>query len=319
MNDIERLECAWTPLLNGDTLTFADGSRYTFYNIYNQRDLDEIIVDENSIVLYLRKNLLDEDERPQGFVSVLSKETNFDAIDHSHDNEEVLSDEEEMEDDDEIRPESSVLVDKLIPGLIPYDKRVDMMFRGVIGTAGDNVEASDSSEEKEPKDAKAIQKELLDNVNTLNSMIGAAVKDEDSFVHRVNEKENPFDDGEGSLVQMKRPTERRLIDVLLTDRRKSLPSLDLNEPLTSSNVFSLIPSRRGNEKRREKHVIRLESSNRMSGNAGDYEDRTFIMYRSKNKLMPSTCDVYDVSIGVDYSWRMNDSYDYVSFILCLLT
>ena len=74
-----------------------------------------------------------------------------------------------------------------------------------------------------------------------------------------------------------------------------------------------------NEKRREKHVIRLESSNRMSGNAGDYEDRTFIMYRSKNKLMPSTCDVYDVSIGVDYSWRMNDSYDYVSFILCLLT
>ena len=263
--------------------------------------------------------MLDEDERPQGFVSVLSKETNFDAIDHSHDNEEVLSDEEEMEDDDEIRPESSVLVDKLIPGLIPYDKRVDMMFRGVIGTAGDNVEASDSSEEKEPKDAKAIQKELLDNVNTLNSMIGAAVKDEDSFVHRVNEKENPFDDGEGSLVQMKRPTERRLIDVLLTDRRKSLPSLDLNEPLTSSNVFSLIPSRRGNEKRREKHVIRLESSNRMSGNAGDYEDRTFIMYRSKNKLMPSTCDVYDVSIGVDYSWRMNDSYDYVSFILCLLT
>ena len=75
MNDIERLECAWTPLLNGDTLTFADGSRYTFYNIYNQRDLDEIIVDENSIVRYVRKNMLDEDERPQGFVSVLSKET----------------------------------------------------------------------------------------------------------------------------------------------------------------------------------------------------------------------------------------------------
>ena len=139
MNDIERLECAWTPLLNGDTLTFADGSRYTFYNIYNQRDLDEIIVDENSIVRYVRKNMLDEDERPQGFVSVLSKETNFDAIDHSHDNEEVLSDEEEMEDDDEIRPESSVLVDKLIPGLIPYDKRVDMMFRGVKGSAVDYV------------------------------------------------------------------------------------------------------------------------------------------------------------------------------------
>ena len=128
MNDIERLECAWTPLLNGDTLTFADGSRYTFYNIYNQRDLDEIIVDENSIVRYVRKNMLDEDEKPQGFVSVLSKETNFDTIDHSHDNDEALSDDEEAEDgDEEIRPESSVLVDKLIPGLIPYGKRNEMM------------------------------------------------------------------------------------------------------------------------------------------------------------------------------------------------
>ena len=124
VNDVERLECNWTPLFNGDTLTFADGSRYTFYNIYNQRDLDEIIVDENSIVRYVRKNMLDENEKPLGYVSVLSKETNFDAIDHSHDNVEVVSEEQEIEDiDEDIRPETSVLVDKLIPGLIPYDIR----------------------------------------------------------------------------------------------------------------------------------------------------------------------------------------------------
>ena len=170
------------------------------------------------------------------------------------------------------------------------------MSRGVLGTPSDNIEVSDSSDEKEVKDAKAIQKELLENVSTLNSMIGAAVKDDDAFVHHVNEKENPFDDGDGGVVEMKRPDERRLIDVLLTDRRKNLPSLDLTEPLATSNLFSLVPSRHGNEKRHEKHAIRLESSNRMSGSVSDYEDRAFIVYRSKNKLMPSTCDVYDVCI-----------------------
>lgn len=122
VNDLVRLECAWTPLLNGDTLTFADGSRYTFYNIYNQRDLDEIIVDENSIVRYVRKNMLDENEKPRGFVSILSKETSFDAIDHSHDDDEVISEEDYLDDiDEEIRQEPPMIVDKMIP-MIPYSQ-----------------------------------------------------------------------------------------------------------------------------------------------------------------------------------------------------
>lgn len=163
-----------------------------------------------------------------------------------------------------------------------------------MATSGDNLEQYDSSEEKEHKDVKTIQKELLENVNTLNSMISGAVKDDDSFVHRVNEKENPYDDGEGGLVQVKRGPERRLIDVLLTDRRKNVPSFGFPQPYANSGMFNLVSSRNGGEKRHEKTSMEMESSNRMSGTVGEYEDRTFIMYRSKNKMMPSTCDVYDV-------------------------
>ena len=70
--------------MNGDTLTFADGSRYIFYNLYNQRDMDEIHIDEGRMVHYVRQNVLDEERAPQGKVMLLSKDTSFDDIDHSH-------------------------------------------------------------------------------------------------------------------------------------------------------------------------------------------------------------------------------------------
>ena len=56
LNDTIHLEYNPVNLVNGDTLTFADGSRFTFYNLYNHRDLDEITVDENSLIRFVRKN-----------------------------------------------------------------------------------------------------------------------------------------------------------------------------------------------------------------------------------------------------------------------
>ena len=65
VNDTIQLEYMWMTLINGDTLTFADGSRYVFYNIYNHRDIDEITLD-GAIVRYVRRNMLDEENKPFG-------------------------------------------------------------------------------------------------------------------------------------------------------------------------------------------------------------------------------------------------------------
>ena len=71
-------------MISSCALTFADGSRYIFYNLYNQRDMDEIHIDEGRMVHYVRQNVLDEERAPQGKVMLLSKDTSFDDIDHSH-------------------------------------------------------------------------------------------------------------------------------------------------------------------------------------------------------------------------------------------
>lgn len=82
INDSVNMEYRWTTLLNGDTLTFADGSRYTFYNLYNQRNIDEIVMDEDHLVHYIRRNVMEDELPPQGQVSMLLHDTPFDRIDH---------------------------------------------------------------------------------------------------------------------------------------------------------------------------------------------------------------------------------------------
>ena len=123
-------------LINGDTLTFADGSRYVFYNIYNHRDIDEITLD-GAIVRYVRRNMLDEENKPFGSVSVLVQETNFDAIDHSHDNDEISYDNSEMEED--LPVDSPVVVEELVPQLTPWERRrgftTEKTWRAVWGSS----------------------------------------------------------------------------------------------------------------------------------------------------------------------------------------
>lgn len=124
VNDTIQLEYMWMTLINGDTLTFADGSRYIFYNIYNHRDIDEITLD-GAIVRYVRRNMLDEENKPFGSVSVLVQETNFDAIDHSHDNDDVSYDNSDMEED--MQADSPVIIEELVPQLTPWGWRSGLM------------------------------------------------------------------------------------------------------------------------------------------------------------------------------------------------
>lgn len=120
VNDNIRLEYNWMPLFNGDTLTFADGSRYTFYNIYNHRDIDEITVDDSSIIRYVRRNTMDDTEKIVGAVSILMKDTNFDKIEHKK----IPAEEEEFdeyEEDDMNLPDSPELLDPpLLPSFLRY-------------------------------------------------------------------------------------------------------------------------------------------------------------------------------------------------------
>ena len=136
VNDTIQLEYLWMTLINGDTLTFADGSRYVFYNIYNHRDIDEITLD-GAIVRYVRRNMLDEENKPFGSVSVLVQETNFDAIDHSHDNDEISYDNSEMEED--LPVDSPVVVEELVPQLTPWERRrgftTEKTWRAVWGSS----------------------------------------------------------------------------------------------------------------------------------------------------------------------------------------
>lgn len=122
VNEAIRLEYTWLTLVNGDTLTFADGSRYTFYNIYNQRDIDEIPVDEQSMVRYVRQNMLDENNRVHGRVSSLQKETDFDSIPHQAEEAEFEEDYDDGDvemDMEEAQPEEEMVMETdLIPKLI---------------------------------------------------------------------------------------------------------------------------------------------------------------------------------------------------------
>lgn len=82
VNDDIRLDFNSLKLYDGDSLTFADGSRYTFYNIFNKRELDEVVADENCLIRYVRNSNFDETEKLPGSVSYLQTNTNFDRIEH---------------------------------------------------------------------------------------------------------------------------------------------------------------------------------------------------------------------------------------------
>lgn len=159
-----------------------------------------------------------------------------------------------------------------------------------------------------------MQKELLENVSALNALIADAAK-EDGLVLRPSEKEDPFDDGAGGPMQVKRKEDPRrfLVDTILRDAHKRpVPPNDSPLPFPPPSVLSMMPNRmerRGLVDR----PFEGDSSNRLAGIMGDYDERTFILYRSKTKMMASTTDVYDVgSMGgrdVDGGGRLLQAAD----------
>ena len=133
-------------------------------------------------------------------------------------------------------------------------------------------------------------------MSALNSLIADATK-EDGLVLRASEKEDPFDDGAGGPMQVKRKEEPRrlLVDtVMLRDAHKRLPPPnDSPLPFPPTSVVSILPNRMERRGLVDK-PFEGESTNRLAGIMGDYDERTFILYRSKTKMMASTTDVYDV-------------------------
>lgn len=117
MNDDIRLEFNSLKLYDGDSLTFADGSRYTFYNIFNKRDLDEVVADENCLIRYVRGSNFDETEKLPGSVSYLQNNTNFDRIEHKpvqNDGTEMFGFDEDIESLNSDDYEESALIPSLL-------------------------------------------------------------------------------------------------------------------------------------------------------------------------------------------------------------
>lgn len=133
-------------------------------------------------------------------------------------------------------------------------------------------------------------------MSALNSLIADATK-EDGLVLHASEKEDPFDDGAGGPMQVKRKEDPRrlLVDtMMLQDARKRLaPPSDSPLQFPPPSVLSMMPNRMERRGLTDK-PFEGESSNRLAGIMGDYDERTFILYRSKTKMMASTTDVYDV-------------------------
>lgn len=81
--------------------------------------------------------MVDEENKPFGSVSVLVRETNFRAIDHSHDNDEISYDNSEMEED--LPVDSPVVVEELVPQLTPWERRrgftTERTWRAVWGSS----------------------------------------------------------------------------------------------------------------------------------------------------------------------------------------
>lgn len=117
VNDDIRLEFNSLKLYDGDSLTFADGSRYTFYNIFNKRDLDEMVADENCLIRYVRGSNFDETEKLPGSVSYLQNNTNFDRIEHKpvqSDRDDFFCFDEDMESLSSDDCEESALIPSLL-------------------------------------------------------------------------------------------------------------------------------------------------------------------------------------------------------------
>ena len=180
VNDSIRLEYVWLTLMNGDTLTFSDGSRYTFYNLYNVHEIDEIPVGSDAYIRYCRRNMIDEDNKLRGEVQLLKSPMDFDAIQSSeaalHRGEDDLNTESMMdeEDDDEMDSSAFIIGPGLLPAAFPAALSAVRSAPEIPAVPEPLDEITPEVSEPESKETNGIakiQKDILDKVQELNSKV----------------------------------------------------------------------------------------------------------------------------------------------------
>ena len=312
INDTIRLEYTWTPLYNGDTLTFADGSKYTFFNIYNHRELDEITANSNSIIRYVRRNAVDDYGKIPGEISYILKDTNFDQIDHSQpaqkndDMEEIVfsevSDSEEGMEEEEV--EFGDLPFSISPLIISKQNKEDSINVPVPLT-----ELSPEVPEEDNKPEELSLKDVLDTVASLNTLTTDTLKklDMDDKVPTNSTKYNRndgdiFADGDNTLKQVKRDKMQLRFHSPISSEHQKYSKLPLNMLMVPHDGISFYQNARPISP-----PIHLSSSG-YSGQSNfmnkssrkEFDERTFVLYRSKQKLLIPTKLVYDVICVIEW-------------------
>ena len=306
VNDSIRLEYVWLTLMNGDTLTFSDGSRYTFYNLYNVHEIDEIPVGADAYIRYCRRNMIDEDNKLRGEVQLLKSPMDFDTIQSSeaalHRGEDEINTESMMDDEEDDDMDSSAFI--IGPGLLPAALSAVRSAPEIpavpepLDEITPEVSEPETKELKETNGIAKIQKEILDHVQELNSKVSEWAAPDELGPRRAagTGAANPFDDGDGALMEVEKKDKMKLKTVLDEKRKKRLALPGKGGFAKNMIVFS--PNSRRNT---HQHLLMRRKLAAVDGKqeTAQYDNETYVLYRSKNKLMPAAHDVYDVGMRMD--------------------
>ena len=306
VNDSIRLEYQWMTLMNGDTLTFSDGSRYTFYNLYNVHEIDEIPVGSDAYIRYCRRNMIDEDNKLRGEVQMLKTPMDFDEIRLSeeaapHNEEEGPSDSAmDEEDDDEVDSGPFLIGPNFLSGPLP--PTLSAMRSPSEIPAGPEpldeitpeVSETDAKELQDTNGIAKIQKDIMEKVQELNSKVSELVPPDDLGPRRGTGtgSANPYDDGESSLVELEKKDKMKLKTVL-DEKRKKRITLPMKGGF-GKNMIVFPPNPKRNTHQHlmmRRHALPMEDS---KPETTQFDNETYVLYRSKNKLMPAAHDIYDV-------------------------
>lgn len=165
-------------------------------------------------------------------------------------------------------------------------------------------------EEKEAsaKGIATITKEIMESVSALNTMVKEAIPQEDRVRRGTGQPGNMFDDGAGGTVevQKKQSPDMLLKSVYEKNKGKQIPfppsAARSDQPAPPFVMFPsmpavpavppfAVPRRRMNRS----FITSLEEEDESKGASGiSYDEKSFVLYRSKQKMMLKTGDVYDV-------------------------
>ena len=168
------------------------------------------------------------------------------------------------------------------------------------------VNEGDSEKEAEVKDIGTMAKEIAESVNALNSMVKDVLPQDERLLRKP--AGNPYEDGERGTVevQKKKAAPGMLVTSLLDGRNKmkpfasgtvpgrkglSLPKLSAPRRRGLSGLPNL-PNLSGLQSL-PNLPMNAEEEEERSANSG-YDEKSFVLYRSKQKTMLRTQDVYDV-------------------------